>query len=107
MTNKNRILYLHFNKHMKQKDIALSLNVSEPYITKVIKRDKRYHKEKQKRKNKNILKHNKQTQDIIYLKREEERQLNAFVKLQHFQAISELSYEVRTTTDNNKVYKAM
>ena len=51
------ILEMYFDKHMKQKDIAKFFNVSNQYISKVVKKDERYseekllrHKEAQKRK---------------------------------------------------------
>ena len=51
------ILEMYFDKHMKQKDIAKVFNVSNQYISKVVRKDDRYseekllrHKEAQKRK---------------------------------------------------------
>ena len=102
MIDKGQIIYLHFKKHLKQKDIARRLNVSESYITQVIQKDKRYFKEKEKRKNKNIKKHRKQSKDRVYKQREEKRRLDAILDLQHIQAVKELSREVRMTTDNNR-----
>lgn len=105
MVDKSQIIFLHFKKHLKQKDIAKQLNVSESWITQVIQKDKRYFREKEKRHEKNIKKHNNKSKDRIYKKREEQRQLNEFVKLQHNQAVQELSHEVKVTTDNNKIAK--
>ena len=102
MVDKAQIIFLHFKEHLKQKDIALQLNVSESYITQVIQKDKRYFKEKEKRRIKNIKKHNKQCKERTYKRREEQRQLKAYMDLQHNQAVKELSNEVRITTDNNR-----
>ena len=43
-----------------------------------------------------------QTKKIIYAKRELVRRENEIVKLQHIQAVQELSHEVVLTTDNRK-----
>ena len=43
------ILEMYFDKHMKQKDIAKFFNVSNQYISKVVRKDERYYQEKQKR----------------------------------------------------------
>ena len=102
MVDKAQIIFLHFKKHLKQKDIALQLNVSESYITQVIQKDKRYLKEKEKRRNKNIKEQNKKAKERLYKKREEQKRLNEIVKLQHIQAVKELSHEVRVTTDNKR-----
>ena len=46
------ILEMYFDKHMKQKDIAKVFNVSNQYISKVIRKDDRYSEEKLLRKKK-------------------------------------------------------
>ena len=40
--NKERILNLFFNEHLKQVDIAKILNVSKQYVSKLVKADSRY-----------------------------------------------------------------
>lgn len=53
MSNKEKIIDLFYIKHLKPVDIALKLDVSNSYVTKVIKKDSRYHKEKTQRKQQN------------------------------------------------------
>lgn len=50
MSNKDKILDLYYNKHLKQKDIATMVGVSKQYVSKVIKADSRCKEEKQTRK---------------------------------------------------------
>lgn len=59
MSNKEKIIDLFYNEHLNPVDIALELNVNNAYISKVIKKDFRYHEEKNQRKQ-----HNKQKQFI-------------------------------------------
>ena len=61
---KEKILEMYFNKKMKPKDIADSLNVSSAYITKVVKIDTRYIEEKEERRKKGIEKHKEDTKNI-------------------------------------------
>lgn len=50
MLNKDKICNLFYNKHKKQQEIAERLGVSQQYVSKVIKADDRYVKEKETRK---------------------------------------------------------
>lgn len=43
------ILKMYFEEHMKQKDIADFFKVSSEYVSKVVRNDKRYQEEKQRR----------------------------------------------------------
>ena len=52
MSNKEKIIDLFYIKHLNPVDIALKLDISNNYVTKVIKKDSRYHKEKFKENNK-------------------------------------------------------
>lgn len=52
MSNKEKIIDLFFNEHLKTVDISLKLNVSNAYVSKVLKKDFRYHEEKNQRNNK-------------------------------------------------------
>ena len=56
MSNKEKIINLFYNEHLKPVDIALEINVSNAYVLKVIKKDFRYHEEKSQRKQQNKLK---------------------------------------------------
>jgi hypothetical protein len=50
MDNKEKILELYFLDKLKTVEIEKILNVSQPYVTKVIKQDERYTEEKERRK---------------------------------------------------------
>ena len=50
MNSKNKMLNMYFVEHKTQKEIAESLGVSQQYVSKVIKQDNRYVKEKKTRK---------------------------------------------------------
>ena len=56
MENRENILDLYFNKHLKQKEIATIVGVSKQYVSKVIKTDSRCKKENQIRKDENAIK---------------------------------------------------
>lgn len=56
MDKKEQILDLYFNEHLKQTEIAEKVNASQQYISKIIKKDKRYEDEKSSRKCKNAEK---------------------------------------------------
>lgn len=43
------VLEMYFDKHMKQKDIAKFFNVSNQYISKVVRKEERYYQEKQRK----------------------------------------------------------
>ena len=50
MENQENILDLYYNKHLKQKDIATIIGVSKQYVSKVVRQDVRYAKERETRK---------------------------------------------------------
>ena len=56
MDKKEQILDLYFNKHLKQTEIAETVNASQQYISKIIKKDERYENEKNSRKSINAEK---------------------------------------------------
>ena len=56
MNNKEQILDLYFNRHLKQKEIAEVIHSSQQYISKIIKKDERYETEKSSRKSINAEK---------------------------------------------------
>ncbi len=92
MSNKEKIIDLFYNKHLKPIDISLELNVSNAYISKVIKKDFRYHKEKDQRKQQNKQKHKEQTIEYIKLKQKSNRDSYETLKAQLKQDAKELSY---------------
>ena len=53
VSNKEQIIELFYIEHLKPVDIALKLDISNDYITKIIKKDSRYNDEKEQRKQSN------------------------------------------------------
>ena len=64
---------MYYDKHLKGKEIANILTVTPAYVSQVIKTDCRYTLEKQTRKDKNKIKHNKETAEYMKKKREEQK----------------------------------
>lgn len=91
--SKENIVDLFYSEHLSVKDIALKLNVSSPYITKVIKQDERYTKEKEDRRKQAKDKRKKEQNKFIKNKREWQRCEDnySFVKAQHNQDVRVLS----------------
>lgn len=92
MSNKEKIIELFYNKHLKPVDIALELDVSNAYITKVIKRDCRYQEEKSQRKQQNQLKHKENTIEYMKLKQKSKQDSYEALKCQLKKDAEELSY---------------
>ena len=92
MSNKEKIIDLFYNEHLKPVDIALELNVSNAYISKVIKKDFRYHEEKNQRKQQNELKHKERTIEYMKLKQKSTKDSYEALKAQLKQDAEELSY---------------
>ena len=91
--SKENIIELFYNKHLKVKEIAKKLNVSSPYVTKIIKQDNRYIQEKIFRKNVSKNKRKIAQNEFIKTKREKQRidDNYSYMQSQHEQAIRELS----------------
>lgn len=53
MSNKEQILDLYYNKHLKQKEIAEIVGTSTQYVSKVVRADNRINQEKEYRKQTN------------------------------------------------------
>ena len=53
MNNKEQILDLYYNKHLKQKEIADIVGTSTQYVSKVVRADSRINQEKESRKQTN------------------------------------------------------
>ncbi len=61
MNTKEQILDLYYNQHLKQNEIAKLVGKSCPYVSKVVKADKRNKQEKENRKKKML-----KTEKFIY-----------------------------------------
>jgi len=80
VSNKKQIIELFYIEHLKPVDIALKLDISNVYITKVIKKDCRYIDEKNQRKQSNELKHQKYTIDYMKEKQKAARESYEILK---------------------------
>ena len=49
-SNKDKIIQMYYNEHLRPTDISKVLNVDNGYITRIIKQDERYQTEKEQRK---------------------------------------------------------
>lgn len=93
MENKELIIKLYFIDRLTATSIAKELNVSNAYITKIIKQDSKYYEEKEKRKEENKEKHIKKTKKYINFKRKQTSfdVEYALLRQAHEQASRELS----------------
>ena len=90
---KENIINLFYIEHLKVKEIAQKENISSAYVTKVIKKDERYLKEKEYRKNRAKDKRKVSQNNFIKNKRDIKRVEDNYclVLLQHEQASREMS----------------
>lgn len=109
---KDKIIELFFINHLSVKEIADSIGTSSAYITKIIKTDERYVKEKQYRKEKSKEKRKQDKNNFMKNKREQKRidDNYSFVQAQHYQATKELSKSRHITNEtyrkwNSSAYK--
>jgi len=91
--SKENIINLFYIEHLKVKEIAQKENISSAYVTKVIKEDERYLKEKEYRKNRAKDKRKVAQNNFIKNKRYNRRIEDnySFIQAQHEQATRELS----------------
>lgn len=99
--NKDKIIHKYFIDKLKPVEIAKELNISKSAVTQVLQKDKRYKKEKIKRKTKNKEIHNEMTKKYIKHKREETKRKNSKddidLNSMHNQASAELSKKKKMT----------
>ena len=93
MNHTTQILNLYYIQHKKIIEIQKILNISSPYISKIIKKDYRYEDEKNNRKKLSIEKRKKNQRNFIKNKREIQKYCDNYllVQAQHIQASKELS----------------
>lgn len=101
---KEMIIGLFYTKHLKVKDIAEIVNVDKSYITRVIKSDRRYYKEKDNRKLISKRNHIERTKIGVKQSREVKKFNNnvddLILKNIHRQASQELSKGRHLTNEN-------
>ena len=90
---KDLILEQFFEKRLKINEIAANVNTSSAYITKIIKKDSRYNKEKQSRKDVSKIKRKIAKNNFMKNKREQKRidDQYSMIQAQHNQDVKELS----------------
>ena len=101
MENRENILDLYFNKHLKQKEIATIVGVSKQYVSKVIKADSRYSEEKQTRKDENAIKRKDYLKEYYKNYDRPKKEDNSYEQLQAllYQDSLELSYSSNNIND--------
>lgn len=99
---KKDIIDFFYMKHLKIKEIADIVNTSSAYITKVVKEDARYNKEKEYRKSISKEKRKIAQNNFVKKKREHQRIRDNYsiLKIQHEQAVKELSKGKYLTNEN-------
>ena len=102
MLNKEKIIELYYEQHLKVKDIEEYLKISSAYVSKIIKQDTRYDIEKNKRKE--LSAHNRKIAKNKFMKEKREKKKiednYLAVQSQHFQASRELSKSKYLTNEN-------
>lgn len=99
---KDKIMELFFIEHLTVKNIAKVVDTSSAYITKIIKKDNRYIKEKEYRKSISNDKRKIAQNKFMKNKREKKKIEDNYslLKAQHFQASKELSKTSHLSNEN-------
>lgn len=94
LNNREKILDLYYNKHLKQKDIANIAGVSKQYVSKVVNSDNRCKKEKQTRKDNNAITRKDYMKEYFknYVRPKKEDNSYEQLKALQYQDSLELSY---------------
>jgi len=102
MDNKEKIKEMYYKKHFKVKEIEKILSISSAYISRIIKADARYEKERLYRKELVKAKKKLKQNAFIKQKREQKRLEDNYliVKKQHRDAVKELSKGSVLTNEN-------
>ena len=95
MAETKEIISRFYDLHEKPSIIAKELNVRPSYVTKVIQKDTRYIQEKEYRTKLSKENRKKSKCEWIRNKRQNDKQLEKQMKLQHNQASKELSYSCK------------
>lgn len=101
MNNKETIESLYFEEKKNLTEISKILNVTVGYISKILKQNKDYMIEKERRKQENFTKRRNIQKDMIYSKRKQKGIDLGYIELQnaHEQAAKELSKSSRIGTE--------
>jgi len=101
LDKKEQILDLYYNEHLKQAEIAEIANASQQYISKIIKKDKRYEDERSSRKSINAERRKVAQAEYQknYVRKKEEDTAYAHLLEQQRQDSLELSYNPHPLSD--------
>lgn len=101
MNNKEAIESLYFEEKKNLTEISKILNVTVGYISKILKKNKDYMTEKERRKQDNHVKRRNIQKDMIYSQRRQKGIDLGYIELQnaHEQAAKELSKSSRIGTE--------
>lgn len=102
MSKKDEIITLYFEKKLASIEISKKIDVAQSYITKVIKQDSRYQKEKQRRKNEKKTQRKKNHKEYMRKVRKANSISYEELKAKHYQASCELSGR---KTINNRAFR--
>lgn len=93
MTNKEMILFLFYNQHLKQNEIAKRTGTTKQYVSKIVKQDSRNIEEKESRKQSNKEKRKEYLKQ--YFSSYKSKKDNSYEQMlaQHRKDILELSYD--------------
>ena len=101
MSNKEQILNLYYNEHLKQKEIADIVGTSTQYVSKVVRADKRNKQEKEKRKKENSENRKVYLQEYFKTYDRPKKEDNSYEQMlaQQKQDSMELSYSRQNISD--------
>ncbi len=99
--NKEKILDLFFNEHLKQIDIAKMLDISKQYVSKIVKADSRYAEAKQNKLKENAIKRKEYLQEYYQTYQRPKKEDNSYeiLKARQLQDSLELSYSSSDIND--------
>ena len=101
MSNKEKILDLYYNQHLKQNKIAEIVGTTTQYVSKVVRADKRNKQEKEKRKNENSENRKHYLQEYFKTYDRPKKEDNSYEQMlaQQKQDSMELSYSRQNILD--------
>lgn len=101
MSNKEKILDLYYNQHLKQNEIAKIVDTTTQYVSKVVRTDKRNIEEKEKRKKENSENRKIYLQEYFKTYNRPKRDDNSYEQMiaQQIQDSMELSFSNSNISD--------
>ena len=101
MSNREKILDLYYNQHLKQNEIAKLVGISTQYVSKVVRADKRNKEEKEKRKTENSENRKVYMQEYFKTYNRQKKDDNSYEQMlaQQIQDSLELSFSNNIISD--------